>query len=201
MKEATTNFRVYKMEQSELASFREHRERAGMTNEVFLSRTMERRLGSLVESLKLLGFKADEEPKFPARLPLSDETLFALRDASEATGLPQSTLLNLVLRLECPSESTGATGTASKAKGRRRTGGTPKAAKKATKKAPKATSGRAGGAKKATEDTKATGRRRRGEAAKAPRAKIKSMTKVAEPTKKRAAKKVAKKRTTRGAAK
>lgn len=146
--------RVYKITAADRRRFVDKRMEQDTTNETLLRTAVETKLDSLVESLNALGLNADTEDKRPIRLPMSDETLTALKVASENTGLPQAVLMTLVLRSYC------VLGTAPKP--------APKAAPKAKRKAasrntaPKAT----GGTKTAPKAGKASGTARKTRASK-----------------------------------
>lgn len=89
--------RVYPLPEATITRLRQARDRAETTNRTWLLEATAARLPGLVDSLRALGFGAEETAKKTARLPLDPETLEALQTASAATGLPQTLLLRLVI--------------------------------------------------------------------------------------------------------
>lgn len=95
------NYRVYKITDTDRKNFVTTRTEKSTTNEQLLQEAIQTKLSPLVEKLAELGFAPETEDKRPIRLPISDDSLAALRIASESTGLPQAALLALVLRGHC----------------------------------------------------------------------------------------------------
>lgn len=109
-------YRVFKIPEPTVTAMRTERNKRKETNAVFVAAAVDSSLPNLVQELTRLGFVANEGEAVTTRLPFSDEaaTLGLLREASEATGLPVSKLLNL-----CLAASVGTTGTKKRRRRRR----------------------------------------------------------------------------------
>ncbi len=71
--------------------------RKKLTNESCVEKLVETRLPTLVESLNKLGLTAYTGKHRPMRLPIDDESLKLLGNASHATQMPLTTLMRLVI--------------------------------------------------------------------------------------------------------
>ncbi|MEQ8787451.1 MAG: hypothetical protein RIC55_14200 [Pirellulaceae bacterium] len=94
-----TVFRVYSMPEEVRERMVKAREAKGETSQLFLATVIDQQLPNIVSGLKALGVSAPSESRRPARLPMCDSMLAELRLASEATGLPASTLLLACINL------------------------------------------------------------------------------------------------------
>lgn len=93
-----TNFRVYNMPETLRESYKKARDKRSVSTQEFITQAVGDELPALTKSLTQLCIVAAEDTR-PDRLPMTDELLADLREASDATGLPQSTLLLACLNL------------------------------------------------------------------------------------------------------
>jgi len=88
-----TRFRVYRI----AGEMRERMSRVRLDREQtvheFVGESVARELPALVETLTKLGIAPTSADVRPVKLPLTEEILTRLKTASEATGLPKTTLL------------------------------------------------------------------------------------------------------------
>ncbi|MCC9655272.1 hypothetical protein [Rhodopirellula halodulae] len=94
------NFRVLKFTAEDLEAFRYKRDLRGVTNQQFVDGVVSSRLEDFTQKVLALGFQKEIGSNHAARLPISDESLITLKDASFATGLPQTLILGMLLRQE-----------------------------------------------------------------------------------------------------
>lgn len=92
-----TVHRVFPLSDNLRDALRATRERQGDTNARVVADAVANHLPLLVERLQALGFGRPTCRVRPARLPFSDETLKALRAASQNVAIPACTLLTLCL--------------------------------------------------------------------------------------------------------
>jgi|GEM_PF-1440549 len=94
------NYRVYRWDQSLREALKERREELGITQQKLIRDSVAQFLPSLVQQLAELGICVEDRATVgPSRVPLGEATLKALRLASNWTDLPQTLLLQAVLRL------------------------------------------------------------------------------------------------------
>lgn len=92
-----TIHRVFPLPDDLRDALRATRERQGGTNARVVADAVATHLPVLVERLQALGFGRPASRVRPARLPFSEGTLKALRDASQQVGIPACSLLSLSL--------------------------------------------------------------------------------------------------------
>jgi hypothetical protein len=107
-----TIHRVFPLPDDLRDALRATRERQGGTNARVLADAVATHLPVLVERLQALGFGRPASRVRPARLPFSEDTLKALRVASQGVAIPACALLTLCL-------SAATTDTAKPKRGRR----------------------------------------------------------------------------------
>jgi hypothetical protein len=92
-------YRVYRLTEPLRKQMKAKREKFNATNAQVITAAIDEGLPKLVLELKKLGLTGIEGKKRPARLPMNDSNLAALRQASKQTGIPASKLLLLSLAL------------------------------------------------------------------------------------------------------
>jgi hypothetical protein len=92
-----TIHRVFPLPDDLRDALRATRERRGETNARVVADAVATRLPVLVERLQALGFGRPASRVRPARLPFSEDTLKALRMASQEVAIPACSLLVLCL--------------------------------------------------------------------------------------------------------
>lgn len=96
--ETTHTYRVYRIEESLRSAMKAARAKQGLTVATFLSRAVRSELPSLVKQLQALGIRPKAKGR-PARLPMADDLLDLLREASQETAIPASFLLQACLNV------------------------------------------------------------------------------------------------------
>jgi len=90
-------YRVHRLPSTLRTAMKEARDANGQTNTQFLAQVIDENLEPLVLQLEQLGFGRVAGAIRPARLPFSDQTLAALRDASHKVQIPATQLLQVSL--------------------------------------------------------------------------------------------------------
>ena len=158
-----TTYRVVRMPVATRRAMQLTRDDKKQTNEKFIALAVESQLARIIEALTGLGF-GQQGPSVTVKLPFSDETLAALKDGCEKTGIPAVQLLSLCIAAdsniteETPAAEAPATEPAPKAPRARRKASkkttTPEAPK--TKRAPRKAKETAPRARKRVSRKKAT---------------------------------------------
>jgi hypothetical protein len=94
-------FRVYRMSEATRKSLKTTREKHNVTTKAVLDGAVSDKLPRIVAALKAVGLGPLPAKVRPARLPVDDELLGALKVASAQTGVPASRLLIASLTLFC----------------------------------------------------------------------------------------------------
>lgn len=94
-----THQRVFRITEPTRAMFLRSRNSVGQSKEHLFAAAAVAQLPGLVDALVELGAVGQDQPRRPIRVPVSDDTLASLRDASELTGLPQSKLVECIMRI------------------------------------------------------------------------------------------------------
>lgn len=94
---AAPTFRVLRFTEPEREHFRSARDKANLTNLDFVTLAVSDRLPKLVDALAMLGVVREDGKRRPIRLPITDTSLAAVREAASNTGLPSVLLLRLCL--------------------------------------------------------------------------------------------------------
>jgi hypothetical protein len=109
-KTMATSYRVYRLAEKTRTRIKEAREKRGQTVQQFVADSIASQLSKVADGLAALKVAPVPSDARPARLPMDDATLAALKESSVATGIPQATLLVACLEL------------AAERKGRKRSG-------------------------------------------------------------------------------
>ncbi len=88
-----TIFRVYRVPEPLRSKMKAKREKFNATNAQVIQNAIDEGLPKLVLELKSLGFGFTGTKKRPARFPMSESNLSALKLAAKQTGIDQSKLL------------------------------------------------------------------------------------------------------------
>ena len=91
-------FRVYRCDESTRDAMKDARLAAGMTTKDFIAAVIQKELADLAHSIVGLCIVPHRGPTRPCRLPLSDEIVAKLQEASRMTSVPGATLLMACIR-------------------------------------------------------------------------------------------------------
>jgi hypothetical protein len=97
IKLSTPAFRVLRFTEPQREQFRSTRDKANLTNLDYVTLAVRDKLPKLVDALATLGVVREDGKRRPVRLPITDTTLAAVREASNNTGLPSVLILRLCL--------------------------------------------------------------------------------------------------------
>jgi hypothetical protein len=100
VKTLKTVYRVYRLPEDLRKRVKIKREKHNVTFQAVIEASTLESLPKIVATLKTIGFGFDGK-KRPARLPMTDSHLDALKVASKQTGIPASRLLLAALALTC----------------------------------------------------------------------------------------------------
>lgn len=92
-----TAYRVFYMSPALIKTWRAARDKQDVTNLVFVKDATGTHLSSLVRELRQIGLTAQTDERCPMRLQVPLDTLTAIGEASEKTGVPGATLLSICL--------------------------------------------------------------------------------------------------------
>ncbi len=95
---SSETFRVYRLPKSDRLAAARARTKQGVTQAAWLQAAVDDQLPIIRQELFAVLGETPKDARGPARLPMSDQSLDALKVASKVTGIPASRLLELCLR-------------------------------------------------------------------------------------------------------
>jgi hypothetical protein len=97
-------YRVYDLPEELRAKLRAKRAKMVTTTAQVVHAAVAESLPKIVEALKQTGFSFDGDATRPARIPMTDDCIRKLKNASKETGISVSRLLLACLALTCDGE-------------------------------------------------------------------------------------------------
>ena len=97
-------YRVYDLPESLRTKLKAKRTKAAATTSQIVQAALADSLPTIVDALKQTGFSFDGEATRPARIPMTDNCVQELKNASKETGIPAYRLLLACLVLTCDGE-------------------------------------------------------------------------------------------------